>query len=497
MSDSSDRTIRAIADFWGVRLAAAPVCAGHSAPLEFLVQQVVERPPVSLWCGPRGGGKSFISGLGTWIDSLAHDGHGTRILGGSLAQSEQIYNALTAFAKARPGRSPVVMAKRAAHFPATGSDVSILAASPTSVRGPHVARLRLDEVDEIAPDIRESAMGMCMSLRGIPASVVMTSTWHRVGGPMTELIEKGRAGAFPVRTFCAFEVLERCPEERSGPNLEKCPECPLFQWCYSDMGSHPSGLPKAKRSNGHYAIDSLIQKTEVLSRRVFESDYLCLGPKADGVWFKEFGERNVSASAEFDPALPVHVAVDSGVFTGAVLFQLRVMGGLPRVNVFGEYLAEGVAAYDAGLAVLDVLARLCPGARRRVSTDSAGGARNPVGPTVFAEYRRAGLVGDKGLESWPKHPGCVIDGLALLEALIRNATGEALLTVHPRSVRTIAALRSYARAKRAGQWQDHPEDPQHPHEDLVDALRGGLKLLLPDGVKPRQPRFLVPGRSVF
>lgn len=489
--------MRAIADYWGVHLATAPVCEGHSAPLEFLVQQVVERPPVSLWCGPRGGGKSFISGLGTWIDSLAYDDHGTRILGGSLAQSEQIYNALTTFGKARPGRSPAVMTKRAAHFPKTGSDVSILAASPTSVRGPHVARLRLDEVDEIDPDIRESAMGMCMSLRGIPASVVMTSTWHRVGGPMSELIEKGRAGAFPVRTFCAFEVLETCPEERSGPNLEHCDECPLKPWCHSDLGSHPSGVPKAKRSSGHYAIDSLIQKTEILSKRVFESDYLCLGPKADGVWFKAFDDRNVSAAAEYDPAIEVHVAVDSGVFTGAVLFQMRTVDGLPRINIFGEYLSEGVVAFDAAAAVLEALARLCPGARRRVSTDSAGGARNPVGPTVYAEYRRAGLVGEKGLEAWPKYPGCVLDGLALLEALIRSAAGDVLLTVHPRCVHLIAALRSYARAKRGGQWQDYPEDPQHPHEDLVDALRGGLKLLLPEGVKPQRPRFLVPGRSVF
>ncbi len=30
------------------------------------------------------------------------------------------------------------------------------------------------------------------------------------------------------------------------------------------------------------------------------------------------------------------------------------------------------------------------------------------------------------------------------------------------------------RAKRGGQWADFPEDPQHPHEDVMDALRGVL-----------------------
>ena len=86
-------------------------------------------------------------------------------------------------------------------------------------------------------DIRESAMGMCMGSRrrrrgretvreGLPASVIMTSTCHRVNGPMAQLIEQAEAGDFPLYTMCVFEVLERCPDERSGPRLEKCPECP-------------------------------------------------------------------------------------------------------------------------------------------------------------------------------------------------------------------------------------------------------------------------------
>jgi hypothetical protein len=57
-----------------------------------------------------------------------------------------------------------------------GSLVSILAASATSVRGPHVSSPKLDEVDGIDPDIRESAMGMAMEMRGYPSSVLMTST---------------------------------------------------------------------------------------------------------------------------------------------------------------------------------------------------------------------------------------------------------------------------------------------------------------------------------
>jgi hypothetical protein len=59
-----------------------------------------------------------------------------------------------------------------------------------------VASLKLDEVDEIEPDIRDSAVGMAMEKHGSTSSILMTSTWHRVAGPMAKLIECGRTGAF-------------------------------------------------------------------------------------------------------------------------------------------------------------------------------------------------------------------------------------------------------------------------------------------------------------
>jgi hypothetical protein len=46
----------------------------------------------------------------------------------------------------------------------------------------------VDLVDEIDPDIRESALGMAMELRGCRSSVLMTSTWHWLGGPMSSLL---------------------------------------------------------------------------------------------------------------------------------------------------------------------------------------------------------------------------------------------------------------------------------------------------------------------
>jgi hypothetical protein len=96
--------------------------------------------------------------------------------------------------------------------------------------------------------------------------------------------------------------------------------------------------------------------------------------------------------------------------------------------------------------------------------------------TVLAEYVRGGLA----LDAWPL--GKVSDGLALLDSFITPAEGKApRLLVHSRCTATIQALQCYRRAKRNGQWLDEPADPQHPYEDLVDALRGGLKAYYPEG----------------
>lgn len=478
--------------YTGIRMATEAVCPGHQAPFEAFASWQLNPANLTLMLGPRGGGKSFLSAIDTHLRSRFHPRHGTRILGGSKAQSEQIYDALSEVirdGRGKLGNDAAALAKllKTQATYKNGSSVTILAASPTSVRGPHVPSLKLDEVDEIDPDVRESAMGMAMEKNGVKSSVLMTSTWHRVGGPMAGLIDRANNGDFPLHSFCMFEVLERCPEERSGRMFEKCPECPLMPWCHEGREQHPTGLPKAKRSSGHYAIDSAIQKVQGVSLRAFEADFLCKGPKADGLWFTQFDtNQNQTRDAEYDPSLPVHLSIDSGVFTGAVFFQVkeRPRPTPPLITVFADYLAENVTAESNARALKELAAKRCNGNLQRVSTDPAGGSRNPIGPTVIAEYERAGLRGRMGMEKWPI--GSISDALTLVEGIICSADGTRSLLVHPRCKDTLVALSHYRRAKRGGQWMDYPEDPQHPFEDLVDALKGGLKREFPDGLAFRR-----------
>jgi len=502
------RKIAYLARAYGLRVPTEPVCCGHTAPGEFLAMWYYDRPAMSLVHGPRGGGKSMLKGFDSKLKSERFPKLQTRILGGSMAQSEQIYNALKHFQQACPDLDQIdVLTKLKATF-LNGSEVAVLSASTKQVHGPHVQELCLDEIDEIDEDVREGSIPMAMAINGIPASISMTSTWHRIAGPMAELIKRGQEGAFPVKTFCAFEILERCPESRSGPATgderayEACPACPILKWCHADIET--TGGPKAKRSSGHYAIGDLISKAAVMSPRRFESDLLCMRPRAAGMWFSQFDHTlHVQESAEYDRNVPVHCSIDTGVYTFAVWFQVKRSwdNTAVKVNVFGEYFAEDISAEQNGRAIIARAIELTGVGvgQGKVSTDSAAKQKTAVGPTVRGELQRAGCVGRDGvLFPWPAigqgRPKA--DTLALVEALLCNAFGEVSLTIHPRCVRLIEAFETYVRKKGSdGNFMDEPADPQHPAEDAIDAIAGGLVQEFPSGRLPAPVFRTVDARS--
>lgn len=207
----------------------------------------------------------------------------------------------------------------------------------------------------------------------------------------------------------------------------------------------------------------------------------------EGQWFESFGDSHVAAAAAYDPAFGACLAIDSGVHTGAVWFQVRG----DAVAVFGDYYAFNTPAYAAAAAILEKTRSLTGGRLDRCVTDPAYKASSATGPTVQGEYARAGLRPDP----WPSYPGSVVDGLGLIDSFV--AIDPPGLIVHPDCTHTIEAFANYKRAKRAGQFIDRPLDPNHPHEDLMDALRGGLQDKFPEGRRPPPKLNRVPGRRVF
>jgi hypothetical protein len=268
-----------------------------------------------------------------------------------------------------------------------------------------------------------------------------------------------------------------------------------MKYCHSDKHLREDGLPKAKRSKGHYKISDLIQKIKLTAIRIFESDMLSLRPRSSGVWFTEFNRADhVSDSAEYDRNRNFHVSIDPGVHTAAVWFQHRASldGSFVEVNVFGDYYAEEKSAEENAREIMKKTYALTGVGVQyaNVSIDPAANSRTGIGPTMRGEYERAGCKGRNGkLLSWPAGPHhSKQDGLAFIEALLKTADQRVHLKIHLRCKWLTDSFEGYVRAVRDNQAMDYPADPQHFAEDLMDALRGGLKTEYPKGRSP-QPQF--------
>jgi phage terminase large subunit-like protein len=219
----------------------------------------------------------------------------------------------------------------------------------------------------------------------------------------------------------------------------------------------------------------------------------------EGVWFANFDPaRHVAPEAEYHPGFPVRIAIDAGTsrHTAAVFFQLRPplssqgrgstgsggeggspAAGWPRVTVFGEYLARDVVSAQNAHAIKAMADKLpCRGQIDLVRLDPAATARSSLGPAAYGEYQR--VFGSRILNRWPQH--LVLDGLDTIELLLETGN----LTIHSRCTKLKDAFRNYSKQRRGGQWIDFPAEG-HPEEDLMDALRGGIRDAMPEGYTPQ------------
>ena len=193
----------------------------------------------------------------------------------------------------------------------------------------------------------------------------------------------------------------------------------------------------------------------------------------------------MSEAAEYDPRFPVHLAIDCGVSRHVARSGSR-SGGLDpeqrRVTVFGDFHAEGLYSEAAAKAIWSRGGKL-PGLGR-----ARHGAAGP-GSVGADRHRPDGLrrvragLRPAALARWPSHR--VTDGLDQLEVLLDRGS----------CCSTRGARRSSRRSRTTpgagpagGDWLDEPADPQHPHEDLMDALRGGVRDRFPEG-RVEQPKM--------
>ncbi len=202
----------------------------------------------------------------------------------------------------------------------------------------------------------------------------------------------------------------------------------------------------------------------------------------EGRWFATWDpQKHVSVQAEYQRGIPVRCAIDAGTsrHTGVVFFQvIPLQSGRSRVSVFGDYHTRNVVSAVNATAIRARCLELCGQAPDLARIDPAATARTSIGPAAYGEYER---VFGRVLARWPMHG--VLDGLDQLKILLDTGN----LLVHPRCTHLREAFNASRKIERARDFIDQPAD-DHPHEDLMDALRGGVRDAFPEG-RIEQPRL--------
>jgi hypothetical protein len=193
---------------WGVTIPDQRVCQNHSTPWRAFCDAYFAGAPVIVWHGSRGfAGKSYLLAVLALTEAVTL-GVDVNVLGGSGEQSRRVLAYEQNFWSVSSAPTHLLNGEaRTETRLKNGAQITALMASQTSVRGPHPARLRLDEIDEMDLSILDAAMGQPMEQRGVKAQTVMSSTRQYADGTMTEILRRANERGWPVHEWCWRENL--------------------------------------------------------------------------------------------------------------------------------------------------------------------------------------------------------------------------------------------------------------------------------------------------
>lgn len=262
-----------------VKIPNPAVCANHKSPLDALWDAYADEEYFLIWHAMRGSGKTLLLAVLAYLESVFKPYCGTTILGGSLEQSQKAI-AYSDQLWQRPGvpRQLLVgggVAGRGYKLK-NGSWVAALAASQKSVRGPHPQRLRLDEVDEMAPEIFDASLGQPKANYSIPDQIVASSTLHHPFGMMADLIDTR--------------------EERDAK---------LYQWCVEEV----------RVPGGFWTTAEIERKQKQLTQAMWDAEFLLKRPMiGQSIYDYEAVERawQRGRGAEFEKRGKIEAGVDWG-----------------------------------------------------------------------------------------------------------------------------------------------------------------------------------------
>ena len=440
---------------------------GHSSPFNF-VSECFFHPErdVAAWAS-RSGGKTLAGSILAALVFAYTDGIQARVLSGSEDQARFLYeywsNWCYGLLRSRLNGNVTRRLTKVG-----GGRMEILAASSKRVRGPKVQLLLEDEVDEIDQDVADAAVGMLDTRDGMPARTRYMSTWHRVGGPMGNLVANRAKSGISLHKWNLWESITECPTDRHQ-NGKGCDACPLGIYCVPKAREfHADDARKvgiAAEASGFYQVADVIKAIGKLSDDKFLSEWLCERPSAEGMVYPAFDE-SVHVVDRVPEHLDVFAGLDwgYGVFAGLILGLARKTG---IVYLLDTYKAEHATTADnaAGMKALPSWSRV-----KDVYCDPAGRNKNDqTGRSDIEDFAKYGIECQYTLA---KRLRDVHNGIQLVRSYVKSADGRTKFFVlrSPANQAFVDDINNYLNRKVNGVYVDEPVKPQDS-DHTADAWR--------------------------
>ncbi len=432
----------------GVKPQTHSMCSGHIAPFTVLWELFSGQVSEGVVWANRSGSKSFMmGGLLSWLWSCIYPFCSSRILGGSLSQSERAYLAHQYFWTESNSRDLIKGESKMSETKwRNGSDVAILAASQTQIRGPHPQKLFLDECEELDIKIFQASLSQPQQKMGVESSTIMMSTYHRTSGVMSYIMENlVGEGKYKLFHYCIYETLEACKDL-------SCSRCPL-----TNLGC--PGPEKMKNANGYYTYRDLFKKIKGLDADTFDAEWRSLRPGVKGLVHPGFSEeRNVTSKMDYNVNNNnIKVGVDWGFTNPSAWTFLQKQDG--KIIQWDEI-------YVLNKTLPQIIEILKTKSYHSHIKSNAVFVYDPENPENAETLRVAGYKVQAGYNA-------LEEGITVLNGLIKPIVGEPLFYVHSRCKNTRDEFKAYRRREYIVGGKNVVEEPISANDHTMSANRYG------------------------
>jgi len=476
----------------GSRIPNAGVCPEHDRPFGFVSDLFFHRVDEALVLANRTGSKTFSTAALYLAKNFFAAGFSVGHIGAIEAQARRCYSYYRAGLRHDLLRDEAPDSRLRETEWRNGSRIEILAGTEAATQGGHPHLTCFDELDQGRRQPFENAKGMPTEYIDADGKrqlgqFLVTSTRTSSLGLMQRALDDAETNGTPVYRWCALETMEACDGQDGRPDCDG-EACPIWRWCgpcNCGVGESPHG--RAVHADGWRSRAGILAIFRRAGEDTWLAHHLCQKPEAKALIYSNFGEANVTATADYVPgAGPVYIGYDWGFVdvTHISLYQLRdaclhqfdeLVGSQRSEREWVREVVRRVCALpDYRGPKFEQWLRIWPGNEPwpvpwpQVWPQMVAG--DPSAPQMRFELREHGLT--------PANPDRVRHnveaGQDVVRAVVRTADGEVRLFVHPRCTETIRSFKNYrARQLDDGSFDARPDpDPaNHVYSHATDAAR--------------------------